>query len=1429
MVLLLLQTVLAFTQKQFFSDSLLSLYKNNSRPAVRKNIPVPISSPQNIQAGCNNATYLMRLKANAGEKIDVIRVSILPGNNYLVAGNYLFSDGHREGLLFLLDNNGSILLQKRIQIQNRAIVLQDIITTSLGNIFIAGYFQDGAAEEFVGSLDPSLNLVWAKTLPLAEAPKKVKLDIGEFDQLLLSAAVSNAVHYASIKQDGTISWSRKVGLTGFDELVGFHQSMSGQYSLILNTTQAGKAAIQMIDILPTDGSVITSSFTGDGTEKFRALASSGYNYRIMISAWRDKNTATYFPIRDIMANANNIETRHSYSFPWTMDGVTSSAVDRAGDAIGYFLPASQELIFLKHFAYYQIEPEFARKYTVTNGKEIRTITRSYDGGYLFGMNATDSGEIILLKTDSTGALPSCGSVTINVGYAEEYNQVHITAGYSTLVAVTGSTTANAQLQTTNIVGQFDCRELICPPPPIEDTCLATYNKYFRTGSYVEALSDYFLMQGNKHIWSEARLERLFGVFNEVTYLLKLLDEAGNVIKTVGIFDDRSTQPMSSFKLSDTRLLLLGNASINAEQAISMHLVDDNLNLLWKKTIKPSIYIYSQAGGFSDAHMDAEGNIYLVGTRAGYLNDSSAMIIHKIDGNGNPLWSSCYKTKQGFFGTASITTSSKGVHVTIEVGSADNVSAHLDKTSGQLLNASTFPLRWDNTVLTRKLFYSEGRLYLAGSNHQSDLAIAKFDTTGKVLQIREITQNLGSIPRNSTFRDGYLYVNFMPFYNGKMGNSILKMDSNLDVKFMNFYDLERFGYPQGIHVSPQQYIYEAGTNFYGGVNSAYGDPFMIKRDSLGSLGPCNFEVMPPLLNRTTPSPGTIDFRPGNISFRDSTNTTFFLADTIATNISAIRCSSTPLCNKLDLADLTTACYWNTDFTIPYTRNPGCTLKPNFLVDTSMIRIQNITDTTVVVQFKKNGTAHIVGLLNTGCSFFADSIDIQVQSTLNNVDLGIDTLICPGDTLKLNARKGFASYLWQDGSTDSTFIVRSPGKYYVTITNSCGDKSADTINVGQYNVPALTLGPDKLECFGDSILLQASSGFQTYTWTPAAIINGTGQQVKTLPLRDTVYTVLARTIEGCKAYDTLALTLKYPAPIQLGNDTSFCASDSITIHAGAGFQSYVWSTGQNTESITVKQKATYSVMALNSNGCFSKDTLKVFDIYNMPVVSLGADRTICENATITLNPGNYSSYLWQDNSTTATYTVRDIGWYSVQISDANGCKGIDSILIPSKDPAPAGFLNQVDTLCSYDKLDIIPKQTFNSYTWSTGNTTGRISVTSGGWYSLSVTDAKGCKGTDSILVVEKQCLSGMFLPNAFTPNKDGLNDVFRAKAYGPLVFFELNIYNRYGQLVFSSKEASRGWDGTMNGLPVDNGNFAWTCSYQFVGREKEFQRGFVLVLR
>jgi gliding motility-associated-like protein len=118
---------------------------------------------------------------------------------------------------------------------------------------------------------------------------------------------------------------------------------------------------------------------------------------------------------------------------------------------------------------------------------------------------------------------------------------------------------------------------------------------------------------------------------------------------------------------------------------------------------------------------------------------------------------------------------------------------------------------------------------------------------------------------------------------------------------------------------------------------------------------------------------------------------------------------------------------------------------------------------------------------------------------------------------------------------------------------------------------------------------------------------------------------------------------------------------------------------------------------------------------------------------------------------------------------------------------------------------------------------------GFYSLQATDANGCKGIDSVEVIGIACNEGVYIPNAFTPNNDGLNDQFRATAYGQLSGFGLEVYNRMGERIFSTSDITRGWDGRYRGKPMAAGNYVWYCRYQLEGRSPAVQKGNVLLIR
>jgi gliding motility-associated-like protein len=222
-------------------------------------------------------------------------------------------------------------------------------------------------------------------------------------------------------------------------------------------------------------------------------------------------------------------------------------------------------------------------------------------------------------------------------------------------------------------------------------------------------------------------------------------------------------------------------------------------------------------------------------------------------------------------------------------------------------------------------------------------------------------------------------------------------------------------------------------------------------------------------------------------------------------------------------------------------------------------------------------------------------------------------------------------------------------------------------------------------------------------------------------------------------------------------------------------------------------------------------------------------LCIASFRTLDPGAYKTYLWQDGSTQRSFEVHEPGRYFVTVSDEHHCRASDTVSITTLLPLPSNFLPNDTLTCSYGTLTLKPLQSYNSYQWSTGSLSSSISIDKPGVYWLQVQDNKSCIGRDSILVNPKDCLKGAYIPSAFTPNYDGHNDVFKAKVFGPLKQFELMVYNRWGTVVFHTKDPEKGWDGFVKGQRSDSGIFIWQCRYQLENEPEKIEKGTVTLLR
>jgi gliding motility-associated-like protein len=246
-----------------------------------------------------------------------------------------------------------------------------------------------------------------------------------------------------------------------------------------------------------------------------------------------------------------------------------------------------------------------------------------------------------------------------------------------------------------------------------------------------------------------------------------------------------------------------------------------------------------------------------------------------------------------------------------------------------------------------------------------------------------------------------------------------------------------------------------------------------------------------------------------------------------------------------------------------------------------------------------------------------------------------------------------------------------------------------------------------------------------------------------------------------------------------------------------------------------------------GCDSIVTTSLFVNLN-PMPDLGNDKILCQGNSISISPGVFSSYSWQDGASQNKITVNRSGSYWVTVSNSNNCIATDTIKITSVQP-PRNFLNAIDSVCSYESLTLAPTQNFSSYLWSTGESQRNISVQSPGVYWLKVSDQYGCSGLDTITVAPKQCMESFYIPTAFSPNGDGKNELFHPLIFGKIVNYHFTVYTRWGQVIFQAVEPKKAWDGTLAGVLQDPAVYIWTCTYQLEGKSVKSEKGTVVLVR
>lgn len=453
--------------------------------------------------------------------------------------------------------------------------------------------------------------------------------------------------------------------------------------------------------------------------------------------------------------------------------------------------------------------------------------------------------------------------------------------------------------------------------------------------------------------------------------------------------------------------------------------------------------------------------------------------------------------------------------------------------------------------------------------------------------------------------------------------------------------------------------------------------------------------------------------------------------------------------------------------------------------------------------------------------------------------------------------------EQGIIDDTSATQNPSYVYpsigtknirfiVTSNKGCIDTVYKDVTI--IDKPAITLSPrDTLICIPDAVQLHATST-GTYNWSPLINIVNANTASPTVSPTVTTWYYVDVDVEGCKNRDSVKVRVVDHVTLKVFGDSTICLGDDAQLLAGGDGLQFQWSPAAYLNNATLMNPVatpphttTFQVVA-RIGSCSATDDVTIRAV-PYPRADAGPDTAICYNTSVILK-GNYTgaSYLWSP-----AYTL-------------NNPKAINPVATPPGSGAFAYVLTVYDTLgCPKPGSDTITVTVLPKVTPFAGNDTAvvvgqplQLNATGGlhyNWlppfglssssisnpiaiydapadsilYSVIVTDTAGCFDTAYVSVKVFNTDPQVFVPTAFTPNGDGRNDVIRPIAVGINHIDYFRIYNRWGELVFSTTTNGKGWDGTINGQPQGTNTYVWVVhAIDFTGKEF-FRKGAVTLIR
>ena len=495
---------------------------------------------------------------------------------------------------------------------------------------------------------------------------------------------------------------------------------------------------------------------------------------------------------------------------------------------------------------------------------------------------------------------------------------------------------------------------------------------------------------------------------------------------------------------------------------------------------------------------------------------------------------------------------------------------------------------------------------------------------------------------------------------------------------------------------------------------------------------------------------------------------------------------------------------------------------------------------------------------GCSA-SDAINIVSPNSMTLTTQSISNyngfdISCSGEADAMayaDANGGTPGYIysWSNGATGDTVSSLSFGTYFVTVIDSNGCSTQDTLILTEPSPLALNISSlsnvfgNQIDCYGDSTgalfsALLGGVGGYSYTWNNGSTLDSIYN------LGAGTYWVTAQDANGCTITDTVTLTQpSLPFTTTASTQSNFngfgisCnggndGSISVSAQGSNAPYSYAWSNGATTASQSNLVQGTYSVTVTDSLGCISNANVLVTEP-SLLTYSYIIDDVSCylgQNGSIEIIPqGGVMPYdiQWFNGTDSTVLDSLGSGFYTFTIMDENNCLFIDSVEIYE----PAELEITVDTIqptcerINDGEIDaFIYGGTYPySYTLNGSPVDLPLDSVAVGNYVLTVEDSNSCTQTIAFNLTPLQP-SCFMIPNMYSPNYDGYNDVFTI-SHSSWSSYTLNIYNSIGQLVYSGSSSTPYWDGITSGNPMPTGDYY----YQLITNEGEVIYGYVTLIR